>query len=419
LAFSTFDAAGLLAFLRDLALYDTLFRTPQLRPSDVERLARGMLDFVDASAQTRGGWSLDQALSVIAYILDPIHGARGPVILCERDICKTLTDIPKAVVRTILEEVLCHPSTGPNQFFSRATDAPTLSDSRLGITFWSRPLLKLGARYVLFDRSVCAPACLEALLTALRFERKRLDDDIGRAVERFVEREFAAHGVPTASGDYDHNKEHGECDLVADTPDTLVFFELKKKALTRRARAGMDASLLLDLAGSLLQAHAQAGWHEIRLRQAGSLKLDRGGSTTTLNLNGRGIEKVALSMLDYGSFQDRIVLKHFLEATMNAAFHPNDTGLSKKFDEINASLAEIRDQIALRYPEQAQINQPFFECWFVSVPQLLVLLDGVHDAAGFRAALWTCRHLTTGAADLYYELSRMRCIQAASAHKAT
>lgn len=420
MAWGTYDAAGLLQFLRDLALYDALFRVHQLRPSDVERLARGMLDFVDPSIPTARGWTLDQALAVIGHILDPIHDIRGPVILSERDISKALPTIPRLHVQTILKEVLCHPTPGPNQHFSRPTDAPTSEDQTLGITFGGRPLLKLGSRYCLVDRSVCAPAFLEALLTSLRPQHRKLDDNVGLAVERFVERELAAHGVPTISGDYDHKgasdqkTEHGECDLIAETPSTLIFFELKKKALTRRARAGMDADLLLDLAGSLLQAHAQLGWHEVRLLAAGKIDLVRDGVASTLSLNDRDIEKFATSMLDYGSFQDRMVLKHFLEATMNAAFHPHDTRLVKKFDKINASLAELREQIALKYPDQTQINQPFFSCWFISVPQLLVMLDEVHDPVSFRSALWTCRSFTTGAADLYYELSYMRKIQAAS-----
>ncbi|WP_205520821.1 hypothetical protein [Propylenella binzhouense] len=408
IAYRTFDAEDLLVFLRDVALYDTLFRIPQLRPSDVDRIARGMLDFLDSAAPTTSGWSLDQALSLIAHILDPIRDVRGPIILRKSDICRAMPDIPKEIVYCLLDEVLCHAAAGVNRRFSYPTDAPTTADNTLGITFSSRPLLKLGTCYCLIDRSVCAPAFIEALLAALRPQREGLDNAVGLAMERFVEREFVAHGVPTLSGDYDHDTKHGQCDVIADTPQTLIFFELKKKALTRRAQAGMDADLLLDLAGSLLKAHAQAGWHEVRLKQAGTLELVRDGVTRTLSLNGREVEKVAMSMLDYGSFQDRIVLRHFLETTMNATFRPVDLQLSKRFDEINVSLAEIRDQIALNYPRREQVEHPFFNCWFMSVPQLLILLDGVSDAAGFRAALWTCRHITTGSADLYYELSLMR-----------
>jgi Holliday junction resolvase-like predicted endonuclease len=108
---------------------------------------------------------------------------------------------------------------------------------------------------------------------SLRPETKGLDDKVGLAVERFLEAEFASHGVPIGRGDYNAEGEHGECDLVIEASETVIFSEVKKKALTRQAKAGSDVYLLLDLAGSLLAAQVQAGWHEVRLRRHGHLDL--------------------------------------------------------------------------------------------------------------------------------------------------
>ena len=68
-------------------------------------------------------------------------------------------------------------------------------------------------QFVLLDRSICAPACLEALMTPLRKEIKGLDDRVGLAVERFIAGEFTSHGVHILGGDYDAGGNHGECDL--------------------------------------------------------------------------------------------------------------------------------------------------------------------------------------------------------------
>ena len=102
------------------------------------------------------------------------------------------------------------------------------------------------------------------------------------AVERFLEAEFTSHGVPVSAGDYDAGSEQGQCDLVIEAPETVIFAEVKKKTLTRRAKAGSDAHLLLDFAGSLLAAQAQAGWHEVRLRRHHYLNLERNGITHAL-----------------------------------------------------------------------------------------------------------------------------------------
>jgi hypothetical protein len=412
-AFRTFEASGLIDFLRDLALYDTLFRVQQLRPSDVGRIARGMLDFVDMTASTRSGWTLSQALDVIGYLMNPARGERGPVLIEEKTVCKALPHVPAPVVSTLLAEVLSHGSAGANAKFSRPTDMPTAEDKTLGLDFGMRPLLRFGTRrFVLVDRAVAGPACLEALLTPLRLEQKGLDGGVGGSLERFLEAQLLAHGVPIRSGDYNRNKEHSECDLVVETASTLIFFELKKKALTRRARAGSDVELLLDLGASLLAAHAQAGWHEIRIQADGHLDLTRAKQTKRLELKDREVEKVAVAMLDYGSFQDRIVLKHFLETSIGACFDPVEPRYGKKFDEMNGSLEELRDQLTSRQLNGAPLDQPFFNCWFLSLPQLLIILDGVTSPEELRSSLFTARHITTGSSDFYFEHSYASKIKA-------
>lgn len=419
--YGTIDATGLVPYLQEMALYDTLFRIPQMRPTDVEKIARGMFSWLDTTTPTQAGWSVDQALDIIGYLLTPLRDVRGPMFVTESDVRRACPHIQSEIVTQVLSEVLSHPSCGANQNFSRPTDAPIPEDpviNNAGYDFFLRPLLRMSnQRFVVLDRSVCAPACLEALMTALRAEITGLDDKVGKAVERFIEAEFTAHGVNIGGGDYYASGKQGECDLVIEAPDAVIFSEVKKKTLTRRAKAGSDTDLLLDLANSLLVAQVQAGWHEVRLRHNGHLDLGRDGIVTRLELNGRQVERVAVSLFDFGSFQDRILLKQFLEATMYATFTTTAKNLEKKFKQINDALGEIRDQVAALYPGQKEINQPFFNCWFLSVPQLLVLLDGVADADGFKSALWSCRHFTTGSSDLYFDISFRRRLERGAAAK--
>jgi hypothetical protein len=233
-------------------------------------------------------------------------------------------------------------------------------------------------------------------------------------MEKFVEAEFVSHGVEVFSGDYDEGG-HGECDIAVPTPEVLFFLELKKKTLTRRARAGSDAEILLDLAGSLLDAQAQAGWHEMRITRAGFLDLVRDGEIHRVSLDGRSIEKIALGLLDFGSFQDRIVLKQFLEATLGVTFGSPDPAYDKKFKTINLALGEIRERYSAAHGSKAGVINPFFNCWFMSIPQLLVMLDEVSDAQTFRTTMWSYRHTVMGTSDLYFEISKMRHMRAAVA----
>jgi hypothetical protein len=420
--FATLDAIYLIKYLQEMALYDTLFCIPQLRPTDAVKLARGMFDWLDTSNPTKAGWSVDQVLEIIDYILNPIHDARGPIFFEEKDIRRKCPSIPSQVVTQILNEVLSHPEEGANQKFTRPTDAPIPQDPTLkdvGHDFFLRPLLRFpNRRYVLLDRSVCASACIESLLTPMRLEIKGLDDKIGAALEKFLVTEFASHGVKIISGDYDAGDSHGECDVVVETPDNVIFIETKKKTLTRRAKAGYQAYLLLDLASSLVAAQVQAGWHEVRLRRDGHLDLKHDGIVTSLELKGRGVERVAVSMFDYGSFQDRTLLKQFIEASINATFTPvgGDSSINKKYKEFNESLVEMREQVMI-LNQGDTARQPFFNCWFLSVPHLLLLLDGVSDGSAFKTVLWSTRHIITGNSDFYADLANMRKMKETVANK--
>ena len=117
-------------------------------------------------------------------------------------------------------------------------------------------------------------------------------------------------------------------------------------------------------------------------------------------------------MLDFGSFQDRVLLKQFLEGTLNASFGVNDPTLQQGFANLNKSLEALRRQTAALHPDQAEIPQPFFHCWFLSVPQILVLLDEVEGAEALRQALWKTRHVVTGSSDFYFDHARMKQIAA-------
>lgn len=395
------NATALIPSLQEVVLYDTLFRFPQMRPKDIGKIARGIFDWLDTTVPLGSGWSIDQVLAVVDYLLGSSSEIRGPILFEESDIRRACPTISSEILTHILNDVLSHPILGTNQYFSKPTDPSH--------DFFLRPLIRLSNRkFVLLDRSVCAPAFLEALLSTLRQNIQGFDDRLGPAIERFVFSELDHHGIQISQGNYDIGGEQGECDLVMETPDVVFFAEMKKKPLTRLAKAGSDVHLLLDLAGSLLFAQAQAGWHEVRLRQNGYLDLHKGERITRVNLDGREIERIAISLFDYGGFQDRFFLKQFLEASMNLTFRPANETFGKKFDEINNALTEIREQIAKFFIGDEEVVQPFFNCWFISVPQLLVLLDGVTGGANFKTSLWSCRHVITGSSDFYSDLSRMR-----------
>ncbi len=413
----------LLKHLQDRALYDTLFRFPQLRPNDAARLCRGLLGFLDPTHPTPDGWCIAHAVDVVDALFTLTPDVRGPVTLTCAAVCRALPGIPPDEVRFLLEQVLSHPVAGANQQFCNPTSAT-------GIDFHSRPLLHIAdGRFLMIDRSVCAAACIEALCDALRPHTSKFDTEVGLQTERFLRTEFAAHGIAAQHGEYkkpgNSKDNEGDCDLVVETGERILFLEVKKKALTRMAKAADATALLGDLADSLIHAQQQAGTHEQRmLNHDKKLVLNptpkSDEQSYSLHWNSRSIERLAISMLDYGSFQDRILVVQLMEILPDLVFSrnsqtPEDQKLDNKLKALDQKLDEIRKQRE-KLPTNPHHPAPKLEhCWFLSVPQLLVLLDEVSDAESFWQALSQTRHETSGTGDYYYELSRARRRRTASA----
>lgn len=65
-----------------------------------------------------------------------------------------------------------------------------------------------------------------------------------------------------------------------------------------------------------------------------------------------------------------------------------------------------------RRPDCVTDQLRFFNCWFLSLPQLLILLDGVDGPAGLKSALWQTRAVATGTNDFYHDFAWMRDLKA-------
>ena len=137
-----FDSSKLIEFLREQALYDSLFRFPQLRASDVLKLCKGALSFLNFEEPSAAGWTLNDAFEVIGHLNDPTRDARGPVIVSEHEVIRALPHISGNNIATLLRDVLAHPIMGPNQRFSSPTDAPTPDDKLRGADFYLKPLIR-------------------------------------------------------------------------------------------------------------------------------------------------------------------------------------------------------------------------------------------------------------------------------------
>lgn len=299
-------ADTLISSLDELATYDSLFTFPQLRPTDVARLLMGLFDWVGEPESVQLGATIAEFAELAVTIL-AVAPDQGRYFFTAADLQEAAGTMAPAVVSHVLS-VFSHPAGTVNAAFQ-------LPHEQEAVTFSQRPLIALdGGTYVLLNRSWCAPAFYEALAIHARATLgEGVETQIGLAFERLVRTLLGELNVPVVSGKYKVDKQDGECDAVVDTPDTWIFIETKKKALTRPSRGAKTVNIVTDLAKSMIDMQAQLGQHEVLLRQQGNLLLDDSGQTHEVVLGDKGVERVAIALLDYGSFQDRVVIQGMLE----------------------------------------------------------------------------------------------------------
>jgi hypothetical protein len=393
------DARSLPRQLQKIALYDASFALFQLRPTDVPRVLRGVFDWVDeGEMKARLGYTVDEAAAVSEAILRLANAPVEPIVFSSRLLeAEVNLSTISAVLRDLTHQV------PPNPDFLDPSEA-------CEVNFWFRPLLKQDDAFVLVNASWCAPAFYEAIAGALRDAFGDIGSQIGLGAERFVRRELGSHGLNVSSGKYTCAGQDGECDAVIETDNEIVLLELKAKALTRRAREGSDVHLLLDLADSLLAAQVQLGQHELLLRRHGALELKQpDGSTYHLNLAGRDIERVSTTLLDFGGLHDRTILHNVMNVLSTTRYDAHDKAYRMKFGELKEASRRLLEQTQELVAFDGRLGgNPFFACWFLSIPQLLVMLDDVHDPQSFRQALRITRHVHMATLDFYVEYAEAK-----------
>jgi D-Tyr-tRNAtyr deacylase len=149
----------------------------------------------------------------------------------------------------------------------------------------------------------------------------------------------------------------------------------------------------------------QSGWHEYHLRTAQRLTLNTDRGAEIVQLQGRRVERLAIALMDYGSFQDRVVVGQILAGHLAANFGTTHEKFVDKIAEVNQKVTALRDlnEKLFRLDGSPSPWQPFFNCWFLSVPQFLMMLDAYSGVEPFFKELRRTRHLSLSSRDFYFE----------------
>jgi hypothetical protein len=86
----------------------------------------------------------------------------------------------------------------------------------------------------------------------------------------------------------------------------------------------------------------------------------------------------------------------------------SDPDTARKLSKLNDSVAHLNKEAEALVNLGKQPQELFFNCWSLSVPQLLLLLDGINDPAGFMNRLKRFKHVTFHTLDFYRDFGLAR-----------
>lgn len=390
------DEQCFLPSLQETVLYDNLVAVQQLSGRHAKLILTLLTKPFIADKHESYGVRLKDALKVALAAIDLAPAKKMSKVSLEK--ISRQAGLRKDLVSSVLSKILAFPERASNRELNFPPSSERV-DSNFKPLFWYRD------GYLMLPRPVTALAAMNAILNMISrpndVHDSELDKSLGEVLEGFIRAQLQASGVPVYTGDIqsDGRDTLGECDALIETPKGLFIFEVKKKGLTRRAMTGEGAQLLVDLGHSLMKAHEQAYKAETHLRKTGRLMLkNKQNEEVTIELGGREIEKASISLTDFGGFQSRSILQAILTTAIDLDYKVADEKEDKRLEDWRKSVKALRQYVIDEQPERA-----FWNSSFLSVPQILTMLERVKSADDFFEEATRGRRMLYGLQDFYSE----------------
>ncbi|MGE6139852.1 hypothetical protein [Aeromonas rivipollensis] len=286
--------------------------------------------------------------------------------------------------------------------------------SSLDIDHYFKPAIKNGNDYIIFPKSIAALGCLNTVFYSIANPNGKwnnpLDSKLGYAIEDFLRNEFTKKGIRFVNGDRVNGKPDLEVDLICETNDCIYIFEMKKKGLTRHAQSGNDCHILADLADSVLATHVQAMRIENALKNNEELTLTYQGVQQRVCLNDRKVLRISVSLHDFGAMQDKIILQRLLTVATQSNMIHHDPSEDKKLNNWRKYSAEL-ERLATDNGEMGDEQKiPFHTSLFMSIPQIIMVLDNSDSSDKFFKQINHFVSMTTGSRDTYKEFLHIKSL---------
>ncbi len=195
--------------------------------------------------------------------------------------------------------------------------------------------------------------------------------------------------------------------MIIEGSSVIVIIEIKKKQLSAKSRTGDMASLFLDLGSSLLHAQLQAGKVELLLKSRGFIEVTHGTNAKKIYWSNKEVIRITVTHYDYFGLQDRITAKQILKTFVERNINPDPSSSQEILDGYKTIQKHASNWVA-QYKNLAELDKefaedPFYSSWFLSVGQLLLLLENASTNDDFIKNLEKTKSISLSSNNFYYE----------------
>lgn len=392
----------IIKFCTEIALWDSIYSLIQIRPKLSLQIIEELFQEIDEGVFLQiVGVNKNEYFIILKEVFEIAKDTKGVIFIYLSTIKKKLKGINEEEIKNVLDL---------NSHNKKANDEYLLPSDITKVDFQFNSLIKLSdTKYVLMDKSWCAPSLFESLATIFRTAKiKNFDSNIGYALEKLIYKWLDHHNITYSHGIYSVDSIDGECDLLIEAKDAIILIEFKKKVLTRKAKSGIDIDLLIDLSDSILSSQIQAGRTELILREKGEISLtdQKTDFAKTIQWNNRAIERISLTQLDFGGFHDKTIINQFFKALLTHTYGTDskEKNILNKFYELKEKQEIWSEQYTrLKKIDKAFEHSPFFNCSFMNLGQLLETINLSKNNDSFYEKLKTNKFVTFGTLDFYRE----------------
>ncbi|KXO03081.1 hypothetical protein AYK81_28740 [Bacillus thuringiensis] len=401
---------GFVDYIHKNILFDKIISIKQFNPIFVPKIIKGMLSpfFEEKSVQAEFKLTLEQVCDVVDFLLNNLNVKQSFSSFKLEEIKNVFPLLEIKHIKKLLD-ILSHKGKINNDFIHPTS----LSD------FEKKPLIqRKKGEYILVDRALCAISFYDAICDKLRkIVGRKFDAFLGIQLEEFIKSLLSEKGVVVKSGFYDDE----ECDLIIETNSKIVFMEVKKKPLTRKASAGDGVALFKDITKGLLSSQIQLGKHEskllreqrMELRKVKKKKKAKEYPIEIIELNNRDIERVSVNAWDYGIVNDKLVTQNLLQfltiLELRAMKSDEDEELEelRKSSKILIKQFEELKKISIA-KKRENLRENYFDSSFISLQQLMMIINDSNSTESFVENLFINKHLITGEGDPFFEYAYCR-----------